>query len=101
MTKLVCTKCGSEVKAYDRSKMDSIYLPHQMASMCEGGPRRYEARCSSSVFIEHGSGSGATPEEALAAYAKDQEWGMRQLERLAELEEAMRSISAISEGDAQ
>lgn len=90
---LICVMCGRKVEVLDHAKAGSLLLPSEKTEMGEGGPHRYMATCDGL----HGHGRGSTPKEALAAYAKDQEWGMRKIERLEELEARLREFDLEAE----
>lgn len=77
--KLVCVKCGEEVVAEDRA----VAHPPPVPPWVLESSARFAATCSNrnqATGREHGIGEGRTAEEALAAYAKDQWWGMQQLD---------------------
>lgn len=83
---IICVKCGSAVVAEDRAMAHQPPVPTWVLE----SSARFVATCSNrnqATGREHGIGEGPTEEAALAAYAKDQAWGMEQLEKLAAYEE--------------
>lgn len=86
MKDLICVKCGCDVVAEDRAIAHRPPVPPWVLE----SSARFVATCSNRNQLtgrEHGIGEGRTAEEALTAYAKDQEWGMEKLEKLAAYEE--------------